>query len=82
MTYEKYLGVSDAEHIKKIIKMPVHFLKESGKGFFVPKEGCVLALCEEMRAIINNESLAIHMKDVIEYRAMDYYKRRYNGEER
>ncbi|WP_026834748.1 DEAD/DEAH box helicase family protein [Eubacterium xylanophilum] len=82
MTYEKYLEVSDAEHIKKIIKMPVHFLQESGKGFFVPKEGCALALCEEMRAIINNESFAIHMKDVIEYRAMDYYKRRYNGAER
>ena len=77
ITYEKYKKISDKDHIKKIIKMPVHFLQESGKGFFVEKEGCALALCDELKDIIKNDSFKKHFKDAIEYRAMDYYKRRY-----
>jgi len=57
--------------------MPVHFLQESGKGFFVKRNGSALALREEMRDVIENPILAEQMKDVIEYRAMDYYQRRY-----
>ena len=77
ITYEKYKKISDKDHIKKIIKMPVHFLQESGKGFFVEKEGCALALCDELKDIIKDGSFKKHFKDAIEYRAMDYYKRRY-----
>ena len=77
MTYEKYQAISDKDHVKKIIQMPVHFLQESGKGFFVKKDGAVLALREEMREVIGNPILAEQMKDVIEYRTIDYYQRRY-----
>ena len=77
MTYEKYLAISDQEHIKKIMQMPVHFLQESGKGFFIQREGSSLALCDELKDIIHDECFAMHMKDVIDFRAMDYYKRRY-----
>lgn len=79
MTYEKYLGISDRNHISKILQMPVHFLQESGKGFFVQREGFALALCDELKDVIHNESFALHMKDAVEYRAMDYYKRRYDN---
>ena len=57
--------------------MPVNFLLKSGKEFFVKKEGSVLALRDEMKEIIKHPVLAEQMKDVIEYRAMDYYRRRY-----
>ena len=57
--------------------MPVNFLAKSGKGFFVKKEDAVLALRNEMKEIIKNPVLAEQMKDVIEYRVMDYYQRRY-----
>lgn len=77
ITYERFLSISDQEHIKKILQMPVHFLQESGKGFFVKREGSALALREELRAVIGNPILAEQMKDVIEYRVMDYYQRRY-----
>ncbi len=80
MTFEKYCKISDRDHVRKILQMPVHFLLESGKGFFVKKEGCALALCDEMKEIIHDDSFVVHMKDVIEFRAMDYYKRRYNKE--
>ena len=83
ITYERYQAISDKEHVKKIIQMPVHFLQESGKGFFVKRDGCALALREELKDIICKPAFAEQMKDVIEYRAMDYYQRRYreNAEE-
>ena len=77
ITYEKYCSISDKEHIKKILQMPVHFLQESGKGFFVKKEGTALALKEELTDVILQPAFGEQMKDVIEYRAMDYYRRRY-----
>lgn len=77
ITYEKYCDISDKDHVKKILQMPVHFLQESGKGFFVKKDGLALALREELRDVIGQLVFAEHMKDVIEYRAMDYYQRRY-----
>ena len=77
ITYEKYYGISDKDHIKRIIKMPVNFLVKSGKGFFVKKEDSTLSLRDEMKEIIKNSVLAEQMKDVIEYRVMDYYQRRY-----
>ncbi len=77
ITYEKYCGISDKEHLKKILQMPVHFLQESGKGFFVKKEGSALALREDLRDVISLPVFAEQMRDVMEYRAMDYYRRRY-----
>ncbi len=41
------------------------------------REESVLALKDEMKEIIKHPVLAEQMKDVIEYRAMDYYRRRY-----
>lgn len=81
LAYREYLEISDKEHVKKILQMPVHFLLESGKGFFVKKEGSALALREELADVIGNPVFAEQMKDVIEYRVMDYYQRRYRGRE-
>lgn len=79
ITYEKYQAISDKEHVKKILQMPVHFLQESGKGFFVKRDGFALALREDLCDVINQPAFAEQMKDVIEYRIMDYYQRRYRG---
>ena len=77
ITYEKYRAISDKEHIRKIMQMPVHFLQESGKGFFVKKDGYALALRAELGSVIDNPTFVEQVKDVIEYRTMDYYQRRY-----
>lgn len=77
MTYEKYKAISDQAHLKKILTMPVHFLQESGKGFFVKRDGYALSLREELEPWIQNPAFARQMKDIIEYRTMDYYQRRY-----
>ena len=81
LTFREYLEISDKEHVKKILQMPVHFLLESGKGFFVKKEGVALALRDELADVIGNPVFEEQMKDVVEYRVMDYYRRRYRGRE-
>ena len=80
ISYERFIAISDKEHIKKIIQMPVHFLQESGKGFFIKKEECVLALRDELKDVVGNPVFVEQMKDVIDYRTMDYYQRRYRDE--
>ena len=77
LTYKEYTDISDKAHLKKILQMPVHFLLESGKGFFVKRDDAVLGLREELRSVINHPVLVEQMKDVIDYRTMDYYQRRY-----
>ena len=77
LTYEEYQAIPDCDHIKKIMQMPVHFLQEFGKGFFVRKEGYALALREELEKVIHDSVFVGHVKDVIHYRTMDYYQRRY-----
>ena len=81
LIYREYLKIPDKEHVKKILQMPVHFLLESGKGFFVKKEGSALALRDELADVIGNPVFVGQMKDVIEYRVMDYYQRRYRRRE-
>ena len=42
-THEQYKAMTDQQHIRKIMQMPVHFLLESGKGFCGEKDGYALA---------------------------------------
>jgi superfamily II DNA or RNA helicase/HKD family nuclease len=79
MTYEKYKNISDKEHLKKIIQMPVKYLLKSGVGFFVQKGEKALSLSDELSKVIDNNAFIYHMKDAIEYRIMDYYQRRYRN---
>ena len=77
ITYEEYQAITDKDHVKKIMQMPVHFLQASGKGFFVQKEGYALALREELESVIHDPAFVSQVKDVIDFRVMDYYQRRY-----
>ena len=77
MTYEKYKKITDKEHLNNIKKNPAKYLRESGKGFFVGKDGFVLALNEELKDVIKEEIFKKHMKDILDYRTMDYYRKRY-----
>lgn len=73
----EFINLMENTNMTKVYKMPVHFLLESGKGFFVKQEGAALALREELRDVICLPGFAEQMRDVIEYRTMDYYQRRY-----
>lgn len=77
ISYEEYKDMTDKQHLTKAKIMPIKFLKASGKGFFIEKEGYAIALREELKDCIKNEALRCHMKDILEYRTMEYYRRRY-----
>ena len=77
VSYEEYQKITDKQHLSKAKNMPIKFLKASGKGFFVDKEGYALAIRDELADIIELDAFRAQMKDIIEYRTMGYYRRRY-----
>lgn len=77
ITYEKYMQITDKQHLGNIKRNPVNFLLKSGKGFFVEKEGYMLAIRMELKDVVQKNAFKKHMKDIIEYRTMEYYRRRY-----
>lgn len=80
ISYADYKAITNKQHLSKAKSMPVKFLKASGKGFFIEKEGYVLAVRDDLGEVIKNEAFKNHMKDILEYRTMEYYRRRYTGE--
>lgn len=79
ITYDEYKNMTDKQHLAKARTMPVKFLKASGKGFFIDKDGYALAVREDLQSVIKNDAFRSHMKDILEYRTMEYYRRRYEG---
>lgn len=82
ITYEEYRKITDRQHLSNARRNPVNFLMRSGKGFFTEKEGYMLAIREDMEAVIGEDTFKKHMKDIIEYRTMEYYRRRYTDNTR
>lgn len=66
--------------MNKAKTMPIKYLKQSGKGFFIDKDGCAIAIREDLKECIKNEAMQCHMKDILEYRTMEYYRRRYESD--
>ncbi len=80
ISYADYKAMTDKQHLSKAKSMPVKFLKASGKGFFIEKENYTLAIRDDLAEVIEKEAFQKHMKDILEYRTMEYYRRRYTGE--
>lgn len=77
VSYAEYQKITDKQHLSKAKNMPIKFLKASGKGFFVDEEDYALAIREELADVIKLDAFKMQMKDIIEYRTMEYYRRRY-----
>ncbi len=77
ISYEAYKRITDRQHLSNAKRNPIRFLKASGKGFFVEREGYALALRKELEPVLEKEAFRVHMKDIIDYRTMEYYRRRY-----
>ena len=77
VSYSEYKKMTDRQHLSKAKSMPIKFLKASGKGFFIDRDGYALAIREELAGIAENEAFKQQMKDILDYRTMEYYRRRY-----
>ena len=76
-SYEEYRKITDKQHLSKAKSMPIRFLKASGKGFFIDKDGYALGIRDELADVIKIDVFKKQMKDIIEYRTMEYYWRWY-----
>lgn len=81
LSYEEYKAIPDKKHLQKAKTMPIKYLKKSGNGFFTEKEGYAIAISDKMKDVIENETFKVHMKDILEYRTMEYYRRRYRAKD-
>lgn len=45
------------------------------------KEGYAIAISDKMKDVIENKTFKVHMKDILEYRTMEYYRRRYRAKD-
>lgn len=80
LSYAEYKKMTDKQHLGKAKSMPIKYLKASGKGFFMEREGYALAIREELAEVVGQVAFTRQMKDILEYRTMEYYRRRYAGE--
>jgi hypothetical protein len=80
ISYQDYKNMTDKQHLSKAKNMLIKFIKTSGKGFFIDKAGYAIAIREDFKNIIMNVVFAKQMKDILEYRTMEYYHRRYIGD--
>lgn len=53
--------MTDKQHLSKAKRMPIRFLKASGKGFFVEKDGYALALRDEIGDVVGNMAFGEQM---------------------
>ena len=78
-TYEAYRKLPDSWHLKKAHEMPIYYLQQpANKGFFVAREGYALALKDGLQEALHNEFFIRQFKDILDYRTMDYYRKRYS----
>ena len=61
---------------------PIKFLLKTHGDFFKEKDGCLMALQDDLKEIISNEAFKKHMKDAIDFRVESYYKNRFFNREK
>ena len=73
---KNYKSWSKKEYLHLAYTNPIHFLNKSAGEFFIFKDDCALALCDELKSYIHLETFKQHFKDIIDYRTLYYYKTR------
>ncbi len=79
ITYKEFQQITDKQHLSKAKTMPIRYLKASGKGFFVDVPGYAIGIRQNLETMVRSQIMREHMKDIIEYRTVEYYRRRYRN---
>ena len=75
-TTKDYKSWGKGKYLSLARRNPIKFLNKSAGKFFIRKDGCELALADELEDYIHLETFKQHFKDIIEYRTLYYYKTR------
>lgn len=73
---KNYRSWGKKQYLSLARRNPIHFLNKSSGEFFIKRDGCELALADELEDYIHLETFKEHFKDIIEYRTLYYYKTR------
>ena len=73
---KNYRSWGKRQYLSLARRNPIKFLNKSAGEFFIKREGCELALADELEDYIHLETFKKHFKDIIEYRTLYYYKTR------
>lgn len=76
-TTKNYKSWDKRQYVSLAKRNPIKFLNKSSGEFFVTKENCALALCDELEDYIHLETFKQHFKDIIDYKTLYYYKTRF-----
>lgn len=74
---KNYKNWSKRQYVSLAKRNPIKFLNRSAGEFFIKRDGCALALSDDLKEFINLETFKRHFKDIIEYRTLYYYKTRF-----
>lgn len=66
-------------YVKEAERNPIFYLIKSGNGFFIKKEGYLISLNRKLEGLAGLTSFKKHMKDIIDYRTADYFRKRYDA---
>ena len=67
------------QYVSLAKRNPIKFLNKSTGEFFIKKDGCALALSDDLKDYIKMESFIEHFRDIIEYKTLYYYKTRFEA---
>lgn len=73
---KNYKSWGKKQYLSLARRNPIRFLNKSSGDFFIKRDGCELALADELEDYIHLETFKEHFKDIIEYRTLYYYKTR------
>lgn len=76
---KNYKAWGKKEYVSLAKRNPIKFLNQSAGEFFIKKDGCALALSDDLKYFIKLESFIEHFRDIIEYRTLYYYKTRFEA---
>lgn len=77
ITHDDFLNMTDEQHLRKIQDQPVKALLRSSRGFFRSDEEHMLILPDALTPWLEDPVVYQHAKDVLDYRADHYFRRRY-----
>lgn len=76
-TSKNYQQWDKKDYMSLAKRNPIKFLNKSNGEYFIIKEGCLLALNDNLKEYVNYDSFRKHFIDIIEYLTLNYYKNRF-----
>ena len=81
-SFNDYENLTDKWHLRKIVDMPIKFLKNSGLGYVKDQpvtEETILEFDDKVQEILGLPGMYEQVKDILAYRVQDYYWQRYKN---